>query len=121
MRVLVTGAAGFIGSHVVDKLCDYGVGVRAFDLAPPGHREDLEFFPGSILELDQLAVAMTRCGRRRSSCSSRQCKRFLRPSESFRDGRVARHRQCARGDETRGAQADRFREHGVGLRGCPRG
>ena len=58
MRVLVTGAAGFIGSHVVDKLCDYGVGVRAFDLAPPGHREDLEFFPGSILELDQLAVAM---------------------------------------------------------------
>lgn len=36
--VLVTGGAGFIGSHVVDALVDAGVGVRALDaLHPAAH------------------------------------------------------------------------------------
>ena len=58
MRVMVTGAAGFIGSHVVDKLCDRGVDVRVFDLGPPSHRSDIDFFPGSVLDVEQLCVAM---------------------------------------------------------------
>ncbi|HEV3190871.1 MAG TPA: NAD-dependent epimerase/dehydratase family protein [Polyangiaceae bacterium] len=36
MKVLVTGAAGFIGSHVVDALCDGGASVLAVDSLDSG-------------------------------------------------------------------------------------
>src|SRR5436305_5854107 len=40
MRVLVTGGAGFIGSHTVDLLLARGHGVRILDaLLPPVHRD----------------------------------------------------------------------------------
>jgi dTDP-L-rhamnose 4-epimerase len=34
MRVLVTGGSGFIGSHVVDRLCAHGHEPVIFDLVP---------------------------------------------------------------------------------------
>jgi len=42
MKVLVTGGAGFIGSHLVDKLVDKGYSVRVVDNLSSGRLENLE-------------------------------------------------------------------------------
>jgi UDP-glucose 4-epimerase len=41
MKVLVTGGAGFIGSHVTDKLIDSGVEVVVLDNLASGRRESI--------------------------------------------------------------------------------
>jgi len=38
VRILVTGGAGYIGSHVVEELCDAGEAVVVFDNLYTGHR-----------------------------------------------------------------------------------
>jgi UDP-glucose 4-epimerase len=59
VNVLVTGGAGFIGSHVVDVLCAYGYVPRVFDIAPPpwdnGH---VDWVVGDLLDRTALARAM---------------------------------------------------------------
>ncbi|MGH9444077.1 MAG: SDR family NAD(P)-dependent oxidoreductase, partial [Thermoanaerobaculia bacterium] len=57
--VLVTGGAGFIGSHLVDALVERGARVRVLDNLATGRRANLatesdriEFFEGDIRDLD---------------------------------------------------------------------
>jgi len=63
MRVMVTGGAGFIGSHVVDKLRDQGHEAVIYDRRPsPWHDpESVETVIGSITDIAALQSALADC------------------------------------------------------------
>jgi UDP-glucose 4-epimerase len=54
---LVTGGAGFIGSHLVERLIGEGFGVRALDNLSTGRRENLSFAEGLPAERFELIEA----------------------------------------------------------------
>ena len=66
-KVLVTGADGFIGSHLVEHLVRQGYFVKAFvlynsfnswgwlDSLPPDVMKDVEVFPGDIRDPEAFA------------------------------------------------------------------
>lgn len=63
-NVLVTGGAGFIGSHLVDALVRLGASVRVFDNLADGTLENLveasantEFMKGDLLDIDKVKSA----------------------------------------------------------------
>ena len=67
MRVLVTGGAGFIGSHLVDRFLQLGYQVRVIDslekrVHPQGRPDylpgDVEFIHGDVRDRDLLAKAL---------------------------------------------------------------
>ncbi|MBM3240345.1 SDR family NAD(P)-dependent oxidoreductase [Candidatus Poribacteria bacterium] len=66
MKILITGGAGFIGSHVADALIKQGHSVRLYDnLTPQVHaeipeylNEEAEFVKGDIRNRDELAKAI---------------------------------------------------------------
>lgn len=64
MTILVTGGAGFIGSHTVDLLLAEGFDVRVFDNFSNGKRENLpnspklEIIKGDITDRDAVEAAM---------------------------------------------------------------
>lgn len=73
MKVLVTGADGFIGSHLAETLLEQGYDVRAFvlynsfnswgwlDHSPKQVRDKLEVFSGDIRDPNGVRIAMTGC------------------------------------------------------------
>jgi UDP-glucose 4-epimerase len=62
-RVLVTGGAGFIGSHVVDKLIDRGYTPRIFDVVPSPHHApgEVDTYLGDLTDIDALKAATEGC------------------------------------------------------------
>lgn len=62
MRALVTGAAGFIGAHVVSELAAGGAQVLAFDRhVAPGLPAGVEPLLGDVLDPDGVRAAMAGC------------------------------------------------------------
>ncbi|MCE1187799.1 MAG: UDP-glucose 4-epimerase GalE [Ignavibacteria bacterium] len=59
MQILVTGGAGYIGSHVVRQLIDAGHKVVIFDNLSRGHKEALH--PGAVFEQIDLLDYSTLC------------------------------------------------------------
>ena len=63
MNWLVTGGAGYIGSHVVQAFRDVGLGVVVLDDLSSGHAEfvpdDVPLVRGSILDTDLVASSLT--------------------------------------------------------------
>ena len=47
--VLVTGGAGFVGSHIAARLAESGARVRVLDNLATGHLENLEEIGGDIV------------------------------------------------------------------------
>jgi len=67
MRVLVTGGAGFIGSHLIDRLIQRGDVVRVIDNLSSGdlafleqHQssDQFEFVQGDVCSLEDVSSAM---------------------------------------------------------------
>ena len=56
MRVLVTGGAGFIGSHIVDRLVERGDSVLVVDDLSGGRRANLSPLPGQVLSISNIGT-----------------------------------------------------------------
>jgi UDP-glucose 4-epimerase len=63
VRVVVTGAAGFIGSHVVDRLFALGHDPVIFDLVPSPHHTpgEVQTVLGDVADIDTARRAMRGC------------------------------------------------------------
>lgn len=52
-RILITGASGFLGSHLCDRLCKNGVEVHAVSRsAPPGDQSPVKWWQGNMEDIE---------------------------------------------------------------------
>ena len=63
MRILVTGGAGYVGSHCVRELCGHGHDVTVFDDLSEGHRKAVDqratFVQGNLADRRELSGVLT--------------------------------------------------------------
>ena len=57
-KSVVTGAAGFVGTHLVDALVARGDHVVALDIGPKAHRDDVEYHRVDITDYDAVKKAL---------------------------------------------------------------
>ncbi|MGZ4413762.1 MAG: GDP-mannose 4,6-dehydratase, partial [Gaiellaceae bacterium] len=72
-RLLVTGAGGFIGSHLVELLVERGASVRAFvrytsrsrhgwlDALAPAVRDEVDVYTGDLVNPEAVAGSVAGC------------------------------------------------------------
>ena len=84
MAWLVTGGAGYIGSHVVRAFREEGIGVVVVDDLSSGHEEfvpsDVPFYRGTILDGEE---TVQQCGERIFDLMLRTASGQPTKSESF--------------------------------------
>jgi UDP-glucose 4-epimerase len=70
MTILITGGAGFIGSHLADRFMEQGEDVRVFDNLSAGTKSNIEkwvgdprfdFVKGDLLESSEIKAALEGC------------------------------------------------------------
>ena len=59
MRYLVTGGAGFIGSHLVEKLISRGDNVVILDDLSTGNLENIKFIKNEWFLIDKFATFLS--------------------------------------------------------------
>ena len=88
LRVLVTGAGGFIGSHLVDRMKAAGYWVRGVDIKPPEYSEtDADEF--EVLDLRRWDTACKPRG------ASTMCTRWPRTWAAWASSPATTPRSCA--------------------------
>ena len=68
MRVLVTGGAGFIGSHLAAHLLDQGHSIRVLDNFATGRRPNLQALAGEVDVVEGDIQSYERCHRAVEGC-----------------------------------------------------
>ena len=61
MKVLITGGAGFIGSHYADAFTERGDDVTIFDKSPPIHERNSKYIAGDLRDRESIEAAIKRC------------------------------------------------------------